>query len=534
MINENQIDALFAQYDTSNKPGCAVGVIKDGRFIYNKSFGMANLDYDIPLTADSKFELASTSKQFTAACIVLLNLEGKLNFDDDVRKYINELSDYGKIITIRHLLNHASGIRDYLELMIFSDLQLHSFFTTKDGVRLVCKQKELDFLPGEKFSYSNSGYLLLAEIVNRVSGKTIREYADEKIFKPLKMNDSYYNDDCTEIMKNRVISYDLNKDSKCSGNFYNFTAMGDGGVVSTVNDLLKWDNNFYNPQVGGKKMLDHLLTKGILNNGDSLDYALGLLHGNYKGMNFINHSGGFFGFRSQFVRFPEQKTSIIILANRSDAQPDSLNSLIADILFKPEAVVSPDKAVETKSPAAISLTESELKEFCGNFWCEEDKLNRKIFLKDGELFYWRNENSESKLLPISKNELIMDGVSADIKLVFITEQDYKTINFYMGGKITSVLKSYQPIDVSLEYLSKFAGNYFSEELVITYQLKMESDKLVLCIKDKQISGLKTFGPYMFEIEERGSYISFLYNENKQISGFKLGNDRARNIWFVKL
>jgi len=528
-----KIDSIFADYN-NNTPGCAVGVIQNGQFVYKKSFGMANLDYDIPLTADSKFELASTSKQFTAACIVLLNLEDKLNLDDDVRKYINEVPDYGKTITIRHLLNHTSGIRDYLELMSFSDIQFNSFFTTKDGVRLVCKQKELDFLPGEKFSYSNSGYLLLAEIVERVSGITIKKYADGKIFKPLKMNDTFYNDDCTETMKDRVISYDVDKNGKFSGNFYNFTALGDGGVVSTVNDLLKWDGNFFNPQVGGQKMLDHLLTKGILNNGDTIPYALGLRHNSFKGLSNINHGGSFFGFRSQLIRFPEQKTSIIVLANRADADPDEYTQLIADILLKPEAVVSSDKKVETKTLDTISLKESELEKFCASYWCEEGKLDRKIYLKEGKLFYWRNENSESKLLPVSQNELIMVGTQSDVKLVLKNEQNSKIINFYQDGKITSVFKSYQSIDASPEYLAKYAGKYFCEELDMIYQLKIETDKLALFIKDKQISEVKASVPDVFEIKEWGCYISFLYNENKQIFGFKLDTDRAKNIKFIKL
>jgi len=535
---ESQIDTLFSEYESPNTPGCAIGVIQNGKFIYKKSFGMANMDYDIPITADSKFELASNSKQFTAACIVLLHLEGKLDLEDDVRKYINELPDYGKTITIRHLLNHTSGIRNYDALLSLSDFQLHSFFTTEDAVRLICKQKKIDFLPGEKFSYSNSGYVLLAEIVKRISGKPLREYADEKIFKPLAMNDTFYNDDCTETIKNRVIGYYAEKNDKFKANFYNNTALGDAGVISTVNDLLKWDENFNKPIVGGQKMLDNLLTKGVLNNGETIYYALGLMYGSYKGLNFIEHDGRSFGFRTELIRFPVQKTSMIILANRSDADSYNLALEIAEIIFKPKAVDLPDKTVESKVPVTISLTKSELEKFCGNFWYEEDKLNRKIYLKNEELFYWRNEESESQLLPISQNELTMVGTQSAVRMEFINNQNSKTINFYEDDKLTSVFKSYQPIDFTREYLAKHTGKYFCEDLDIFYQLKMESDTLVVCIKDKQKYKLKALMAGMFiildEDDDESGYISFIYNKNKQISGFKVDTERAKNIEFVKI
>jgi len=344
---ENQIDAIFAKYDTTDKPGCSVGVIQDGRFVYKKSFGMANLDYDIPITADSKFHICSIAKQFTAACIVLLKMDGKLEIDDDVRKYIPELPDYGKTITIRHLLYHTSGLRDFLQLLLDTGFSFDSYFNNDDGLKIVIKQKSLDFAPGEKHSYSNTGYLLLAEIIKRISGKTIREFADERIFKPLGMHDSYFNDDCKAVVKNKVTPYDVSGE-KIHFFLHNDEEVGAGNVYSTINDFLKWDANFYDPQVGGQDFLDLMLTKGYLNNQEVLDYGFGLYHSFYKNKLTIGHTGGYTGALTNCVRFPDQKTTIIIFFNRDDIDENGLVAEIADIVLPAEMVPSQETTEQTK------------------------------------------------------------------------------------------------------------------------------------------------------------------------------------------
>jgi CubicO group peptidase (beta-lactamase class C family) len=277
-----KVDHLFKKWDQKDSPGAAVGIIQKGNLIYTNGYGSANLDYDVPIDADSKFYIASTSKQFTAACLALLVQEGKLKLEDDIRKHIPELPDYGKTITIRHLVHHTSGLRDYLELMSLAGKSFENYFNISDGIELLCRQKALNFDPGAEYLYSNSGYILLAEIVTRVSGKSIREYADEKIFRPLGMKNTFFNDNHKQVTKNRVVSY------RPEGNGYlrfvqNFDALGDGNLLTTVNDLYLWDQNFYHKKVGGSAFLDLIHTRGTLNNGKELDYAFGLGHGNTGG-----------------------------------------------------------------------------------------------------------------------------------------------------------------------------------------------------------------------------------------------------------
>jgi CubicO group peptidase (beta-lactamase class C family) len=409
---EEKIDDIFSIYDTTNKPGCAVGVIVDGRFIYKKFYGMANLDYDIPITSNSKFYIASTSKQFTATCILMLYIDGKIDLEDEVQQYIPELPNYHKPITIRHLLHHTGGLRDYYSLLIHSgfDERLESYMNNSEAVRLICKQKELDFIPGEKESYSNSGYILLAEIVNRVSGKSLKDFASVKIFEPLGMENTFFNNDCHQIINNKVISYKVEDEkSKCYNS--NLEIIGDGGIITTLNDLLKWDQNFYKPVIGGKKLLDLLHTKGALNDGKGIHYACGLVNKPYQNLHNIWHNGGMFGFKVQYTRFPEQNTSIIILGNRADLNPFVLANNIADIIFADKliknetnsAIKSANSETSDTEPQSEKFTCDYLKSFTGEYYSDELNTVYEVILEDVNLVLFINKIRNSDISPLSDN-----------------------------------------------------------------------------------------------------------------------------------
>ncbi|HAQ61087.1 TPA: aminopeptidase [Candidatus Delongbacteria bacterium] len=533
---EMQIDALFTQYDNADTPGCAVGVIQNGKFIYKKSFGMANLDYDIPITADSKFDIGSAAKQFTAAGIALLVLEKKLSLNDDIRKYIPEMNDFGNVITIDHLLHHTSGLKDYTSLLNLSlNAQFSEFyFDNNDCLNLLFKQKDLNFKPGEMHSYSNSGYLLLGEIISRVSGISFAEYVTEKIFKPIGMYNSIIDENSRKVQKNRVASYYKIADH----DFYRLLCTSDDlgakGVVTTINDLLLWDQNFYTGKVGGDNMIEMLTTQGLLNNGDRINYCLGLEVNNYKHLPIIGHDGGYLGFTASMMRFPEQNTSIIVLCNCAE-NISGLAYIIADIVLSStiNSFIKPETLMETKPELQIfNLNVGELDRFCGSFWSEEKKLQRKIFLKDGNLFYWRSEGSESKLAPISKNELAIIG-SAHLVLRYEFNNDCKKFSFFENNILKMTLNSYDPIEFNAEYLTNYVGNYFCEEMDVVYKLEIVSDKLVLFLKGKQISEIQAVMPNLFKVLEWDCIFEFTYNDKQEIAGFQLDSDRIKNIKFVK-
>lgn len=286
---------MFAQYDKPDSPGCAVGVIQDGEFIYRRGYGMANLELDVRLSSASVFYIASSSKQFTAAAIALLVLDGKLSLDEPLRKFFPELPQavYGDI-TVRHLVHHLSGIRDYLLLMYLGNLRSEDVFSNSEALALLARQEGLNHKPGEKGDYSNSNYLLLALIVQKVSGKSLRDYAQAEIFGPLGMSSTQFRDDRSVIVKRRVSSYMAEADGRFSAYHSNFDRVGDGGLLTSVDDLLRWDRNFYDDKLRSGRLLPLLLTRGsTLNLGEKFDYAFGLMHGEYRGLKTVSHGGAF-------------------------------------------------------------------------------------------------------------------------------------------------------------------------------------------------------------------------------------------------
>ena len=392
LIESQEIDKLFVEWENNQSPGAAIGVIKKGKLIVSKNYGIANLDYGIPITIDSKFYIASTSKQFTAACIALLSIEGKIGLDDNIRNYLPEIPDYGKEITIKHLLHHTSGLRDYLVLMYLSGESFEDYFSIDDGIKKLEKQKSLNFSPGEKHQYSNSGYMLLAEIVNRTSGMTIRQYAEKNIFHPLGMKNTFFNDDHKQITKNRVISYHPQDDGTFKRFLQNFDALGDGNLLTTINDLVLWDQNFSTQIVGGRKLNDIILSPGVLNNGDTLEYAFGLIHEEYKGLKTISHSGGMLGFNTQYIRFPEQNLSVIVLANRSDANATNKAFKIADIFLKNKFVDKSEiKELKTNMPTVANTKKKtdfsnlNLGDYIGSFYSEELDVSYLLTLEEEKL-----------------------------------------------------------------------------------------------------------------------------------------------------
>src|SRR5882762_9896149 len=262
------VDEVFGDLTKAGSPGCALGVYRDGKIVYAKGYGLANLEESAAITPGSVFDIGSTSKQFTAASILLLEQQGKLSVNDDVRKYIPELPDYGKKITILHLLNHTSGLRDYLTLFELAGVNIDNVTTDDDALNLIVRQRALNFDPGSEWLYSNTGFFLLSIIVKRVSGKSLREFAAENIFSPLQMNATTYRDDHTQLVPNRALAYDpKEKAAGFSLDVSYFEQTGDGAVHTSVLDLLKWDENFYSAQIGGKELLAELQQPGELNNG---------------------------------------------------------------------------------------------------------------------------------------------------------------------------------------------------------------------------------------------------------------------------
>jgi CubicO group peptidase (beta-lactamase class C family) len=383
------VDEVFGDLAKANSPGCALGVYRDGKIIYAKGYGLANIEENVAITPQSVFDIGSTSKQFTAASILLLEKRGKLSINDDVRKYLPELPEYGQKITILHLLNHTSGLRDYLTLMELAGINTDSVTTDEDALALIDRQKALNFAPGSDWLYSNSGFFLLSIIVKRASGKTLREFAAENIFTPLEMTHTQYRDDHASLIANRALAYDeKEKKDGYTLNVSYFEQTGDGAVHTSVEDLLKWDENFYSPRVGGQDFLTELQEHGKLNSGKALDYAKGLFVGDYRGLHTVSHGGAWGGYRAELLRFPEQRFSVACLCNVGNANPTERAYEVADAylgsLMKPREQKKPEET-EKKEKSEISLATPQLQNYAGDYWSEELGVTYRLAVVEGRI-----------------------------------------------------------------------------------------------------------------------------------------------------
>ncbi|SFE97854.1 CubicO group peptidase, beta-lactamase class C family [Chitinophaga sp. CF118] len=377
-----KVDSLFASYN-SHTPGAAVAIVKDGKVVFQKGYGMADLDHDIPITPQTVFNIASVSKQFTAFAIYLLASEGRISLEDDIRKYITELPDYHTVIKVKHLLGHTSGLRDQAAIGSLAGNSSGDISTTEQILKLTVRQRNLNFTPGTAFGYCNTGYTLLAEIIHRVTGKSFAAYTEEKIFKPLGMTSTQFYDNHEKVVKNKAASYEL-----INGIYYhkplNVSNPGPSNLLTTVEDLSKWVLNFENPVVGTPELIKAFNEASYLDNGrkvvlrisgdhDTIFHAKGQNLSNYKGVDMITHGGHAAAFRTFMGRFPSEHLAIIALSNdeyneRLNARWQIANFYIKDKL-KEEKPLAPTPDQSIVKP--IVEYPDNLKDYAGEYYSDE-------------------------------------------------------------------------------------------------------------------------------------------------------------------
>lgn len=349
-----RLDSVFGRLAAPGSPGCALGVVREGALAYARGYGLASVELGVPITPATVFDIGSVSKQFTAMSVVLLAQAGKLSLDDEVQKYVPEVPRYAGPVTIRHLLHHTSGLRDYIDVLSWSGVADEAVTGDRDALEAIARQKAPNFLAGAEYRYSNSGFFLLSVIVKRVSGESLRAFAAKQIFTPLGMIHTQYVDRHEMIVPGKAGSYGKGD----SGGFVlalaNWEQTGDGAVNTTVEDMVKWDRNFVTGTVGGQAALEELQTPGVLNDGTSITYALGIGVDRYRGVRRVSHGGAWAGFRAHFVRFPDQRVSIVSLCNLATANPGALTQRVADVLLAdrlgPVAGATPSTAPEAARP----------------------------------------------------------------------------------------------------------------------------------------------------------------------------------------
>lgn len=425
----DKVDELFKQWNKKDSPGAALGIFKDGRIIYARGYGMANLEYNIPITSQSVFRVGSVSKQFTAMCIALLAEQGKISLDDDIRKYLPEMPEFDTPVTIRHMIHHTSGVRGYLILQGLAGRSGGYFYTSQDVVDLFSRQKELNFKPGDEYSYSNSGYFLLAEIVARVSGMKTSEFAKKYVFEPLRMKSTHFHDDPKMIVKNRASGYLPLNEGGFRIHMTQLEMIGDGGIFTTVEDFFKWDQNFYHNKLGNgtQHLMDLVLAPGKLNDGREIDYAFGLVISKYNGLRTISHGGSFVGFKSYYLQFPYQKFSVVIHANLGSFNPGRIARSIADIYLADQFTEPPapkPQRPKQKRPEVINLSTGQLEKFVGEYYCDELDAAAILELENHNLVLKLGRH-KSNLTAISSESFLATYLNDDAYSLSNRKLDFK-------------------------------------------------------------------------------------------------------------
>jgi CubicO group peptidase (beta-lactamase class C family) len=518
---QQKVDQIFAVYDKPGSPGCALGVIREGNFIYRRGYGMGSLELGVPVSPQSVFYMGSVSKQFTAASVVLAAEQGFLSLDDNVRKYVPELPDYGHVITLRQMLHHTSGFRDFETLMYLSGRDLADLHSKEEMLDIIARQQGLNNIPGEEWIYSNTNYFLLAEVVKRATKKSLAEFAAENIFQPLGMVHTRFYDDHTLVMPGRVAAYDPGSDGKFQVNWStNFDTVGPGGLMSSVDDMLLWDKKFYENKLGKGPLLKEMQTRGVLNNGNETEYGFGLELSTYRGLPTVGHDGALFGYRTGILRFPEQHFTVVCLCNLSNADPSNLVRKVADIYL--EKSLQAEAGVVPASGSG-SLPDSSL--FAGKYLDPHKHFAYSFTVSGGNLMAWGGilrRVGTNQFKDLGTGTITFENADGGMKATLVTDGE----TFFAGKRI-------EVPHLSGSDLAGYAGQYRSQEISTTYDLSIDPGGLLLRNKWNPPLKLTAIAPDEFESGDLGTLV-FRRDANNRVSGLSVFTVNARHVSFERV
>ncbi|HJY28672.1 MAG TPA: serine hydrolase domain-containing protein [Pyrinomonadaceae bacterium] len=498
-------------------PGCAAAVSLNGETVFEKAFGLADLEHNVPNTPQTIFESGSVAKQFTAAALVLLQQDGKLSIDDPVRKYIPELPDYGSPLTIRHLLNHTSGLRDWGTVMGLTGAGRGDRVINQDlALDVITHQHALDFTPGSEYSYTNSGYNLAAIIVERVSKQKFPAFIEERLFKPLGMNNSSWRDDYQRIVPGRAQAYAREGRGPWRLNMPFMNVYGNGGMLTTVGDWMKW-NAMLDSQSLGAPLVKALETRGVLNDGRKIAYALGLVVGSYKGLKDVSHGGATAGYQTFLARYPDNKVSVGVMCNGISPSAGGIAANITDEIFG-----SYPEAPKTE-PAKVS--EDELKRFVGIWRSEKTHAPARFNIENG-VSRW----SGARLVPMGGGQFSAGGN----QLRFTFDKDGKPVSAETvdsDGEVRRFVRETEWTPTA-DDLASFKGDWFSEEAGATFTVAVDAGKLF--IKQRPATSLPMQPLYKDHFDVDGYVTWFTRDKNGKVNGMHVGASRMRDMPFVRV
>jgi len=520
---------MFIAWDRPTTPGVAVAVVKDGATVYERGFGSANLEYGVPITSSTVFDIASVSKQFAGLAVAMLAGQGKLSLDADIREYLPEMPDFGSTVTVRHLVHHTSGIRDWASALPIAGWRFEDVISFDDILEMARHQRDLNYEPGAEYSYTNTGYNLLAEIVTRVTGQRFADWTQANIFEPLGMTNTRFYDDHDRIVANRAYSYALDSELGFRNVTNTLTALGSSSLYTTTEDLVKWVLNFENGRVGGREAIDLMYRRGVLNGGDTISYAFGQQIGEYRGLTTVSHGGGWAGFRTHLVRFPEERFAVIVLSNLSSFNPSGMAYRIADIYLDEHLrPAEPQAAVESAERTEVEVDPVLLDDYVGTYQLGRGWL-LTITREDDRLVAQATQEPKFPMTAVAENRFWVEAYGAAVLFPRAPSGEVEHV-VYRGIRAPRV-ELFEPSD---EQLGEFSGVYYSEELETSYEIvakegrlfarhrKYEDIPLTPTVKDEFRGGIW----FLRDIE-------FARGAGGQVVGFLVSNGRVRNLRFER-
>lgn len=526
-----RVDQLMTPYKGRLSPGAAVMVMKDGEVIFKEAYGMANLTYDVPFETATPTNIGSTSKQFTAFGIALLARDGELSLEDDIRKYFPELPDFGKTVSIRNLLTHTSGYREYINTLALTGHDLSSPLDRKKVIEIVRNQPELQNEPGAEWNYNNTGYALMSLLIERVTETPFPQWMKENVFEPLEMDHTVVRENQNKVVPGRSVGYTVTK----SGDFEEVTdlggAMGAGGIYTTLEDLAKWIRNLINPRPEYRQIIEEMTTPFVLVTGKPTNYGLGLSIEEYKGLKYIHHGGADVAHRSMLMYFPEIAAAVVTQSNTATFD-GNISKRIADIFFDADLQKenTPSAAVTEKNENFI-YDPRDFDRLTGRYELEISPGFIISFMRDGDRIFARATGQpEVDLEAVSDSVFSLKQINARITFHLDAERTADSLTLHQNGNHLAKRVNWEP---TLEELQEYTGRYFSEEIQTRYTIELDKGDLILKhyrMEDKRLNPGTTdsFGAE-FPIFE----ITFTRDESAEIKGFEVSNVRTRGVFFEK-
>jgi len=525
-----RVDQLMMAYTGNDVPGAVAMVMEDGKVLFSKGYGMASLTYDIPFEVDTPTNIGSTSKQFTAFGAALLADRGLISLDDDVRKYIPELPEFEHTITLRHLLTHTSGYREFINTLAMRGRNLSSPLDRKQIIQIVKRQPELQNEPGSEWNYNNTGFVLIAEVIERVTEQPFPEWMHENVFEPLDMSNTQYRTNPNQVVPGRSHGYAIGENGHYQEAVDLGGGMGPGGIYSTLGDLAQWIRNFDEPKVGNENIIKEMTTPFVLTGGDTTSYGLGLFIQEYKGLKYIHHGGADVAHRSMLMYFPEFEAAVVTQSNNANFRGD-IPQKIADVFFKEYLVEEPVDETGEEVTDVFNYDPEDFEPLAGRYELKIQPGFILTFARDGDRLYTQATGQpEVNIRATSDSTFSLEGVNADVTFHLNNDGSADSLTLHQNGNHTATRIDWEP---TAEEMQAYSGRYYSEELQTFYTVAIEDSNLVLQHYRLDDMAMTPGDVDSFSAGFPIAEMEFIRNEEGRVTGFKASNGRTRDVLFEK-